>query len=87
MRQDLGINSEYVFANPDSVRIPLFPMRSWDILSKYSVEANLDNPSAMTSTNFRKYTATVAQIMTLEENELVVVQSYGTQHKCSQAIL
>ena len=69
-RESLNISSKYIFANPDSKKVELLPLRSWDLITKHSLDANLQNPDVMTSTNFRKYTATVAQIVNLNENEL-----------------
>ena len=69
-KEHLNIVSDYVFANPHSKAAPCNPLRSWDLLMKFSVEAGLEKPELMTSTNLRKYTCTVSQIMQLEENEL-----------------
>ena len=48
----------------------MLPLRSWDLLGKFSNQAGLERSDLMTSTNLRKYTCTVSQIMQLEENEL-----------------
>ena len=69
-KQTLGIESKYVFPNPNSKKEECLPLRSGDLITKFSGEAGLKHPELMTSTNFKKYTATVAQIVNLTENEL-----------------
>ena len=54
----------------NSVRLPLTCVRSWDLIRKFSIESGLEKPHLMTSTNFWKYVATVAQLVSLSENEL-----------------
>ena len=69
-KYDLKLKSDFIFCNPDSKSELLKPLRAWDLITKYAGKAGLKNPEVMTSTNFRKYTATVAQIVNLDENEL-----------------
>ena len=45
-------------------------LRGHEVLHAIAQEAGLSNPSAMTSTNLRKYVATVSQIIALDKEEL-----------------
>ena len=69
-RDNAGIKSSFLFANPDSLADNQNPMRSWDLVKEFSIKAGVSRPDIMTSTNFRKYVATVAQIVSLSENEM-----------------
>lgn len=57
--------NEYVFAIPNSFN----SIRGHDCLKKFCIAANLKEPSLITSTNLRKYVATVIQMFNLTENE------------------
>ena len=45
-------------------------LRAHEILHEFAQKAGLVNPSAITSTNLRKYIATVSQLISLEKEEL-----------------
>ena len=66
-RPYIGIkeSNKYFFANKGDKYI-----RGHDVLHEVIVKVNLRNPSAITSTNLRKYVATVTQIVALEKEEL-----------------
>ena len=43
---------------------------AYDSLKKATLAADLQNPAAMTSTNLRKYMATVTQVLDLKESQM-----------------
>lgn len=67
-RREAGVNpeNEYLFARPGE---SLKHIRGHDCLSKFSKEAKLQSPHLVTSTNLRKYIATLVQIFNMTENE------------------
>lgn len=69
-RDRLQVNSKFVFANINSIRSLLTAVRSWDVINRICSKLDLESPEIMTSTNFRRYVATVAQIVSLSEVEL-----------------
>ena len=67
-RKNIGFikqENHYFFANKGSKYF-----RGCDVLHEIIARVELKNPSAITSTNLRKYVATVTQIISLEKEEL-----------------
>lgn len=60
-------SNDYMFANPDS-------SKGWfqgtNVIHSFAFNCGARNPSSLTSTKFRKQTATILQIMDLSENEM-----------------
>ena len=46
------------------------PLRSTDVLRKFSVECGAKQPQLLTTTSFRKHIAVISQMINLKENEL-----------------
>lgn len=69
-RQLVGVNpgNKYIFAAP--TRGSLKYLRGPDCLGAVVKQCKLENPSAIKSTQLRKYVATVSQIIDLNEGEL-----------------
>lgn len=70
MRERIGVSpsNKYVFAAP--TRGSLKFLRGPDCLNAMVQRCELQNPSAVKSTQLRKYVATVSQIIDLKESEL-----------------
>ncbi|XP_071095486.1 uncharacterized protein [Haliotis cracherodii] len=68
-RDALKINKEnqYLFARGGESRSPI---RSADVLRKFSIQCNAKSPELLTSTSLRKHVATVSQILNLKDHEL-----------------
>lgn len=68
-RKPVGIQERnpYIFARPN--RQSLQYMRAWDCLRKFSTQCEppLSNPANVTSTKLSKYTATISQVLSMEE--------------------
>ena len=60
----------HMFARPN--RQLLEPMHAWDCLKKLSTQCEpaLSNPTNITCTRLRKYTATISQVPSLKETEV-----------------
>lgn len=69
-RSEIGIHpqNQYVFAAP--TRESLSFLRGHDSMANITSRCGLQHPEAIRSTKVRKYTATVAQVLDLNGNEL-----------------
>lgn len=60
-------SNDYIFANPSS-------SKGWfqgnNVIHSFAINCGASNPSSLTSTKFRKQTATILQIMDLSESEM-----------------
>ncbi|KAK3108426.1 hypothetical protein FSP39_007787 [Pinctada imbricata] len=63
-RKKANVSKDLLFSKPGEA---IFPYRGSDCLRKFAVEAEVQNPSAITSTKLRKQLATLAQILNLSE--------------------
>ena len=69
-REDGNVNNEnpYVFAVNDGSSRQF--LRGNDVIRQACKMVNLQNPDVITSTNLRKYVATVSQLVDMDQNEL-----------------
>ena len=58
-------SNTYFFANKGDKYL-----RAYEVLHSFVIQAGVSNPSAITSTNLRKYIATVSQVISLQKEEL-----------------
>lgn len=75
-REAAGVakHNKYVFPKPNYGSSE--SLRSSDVLRTFSKAAGLTNPELITSTRLRKHVATVAQVLSLNENDLEIMASF-----------
>ena len=78
------LNNTRKLVNVDQSNIYLFPrlgmssnpIRSSDVLRKFSAGSGAQKPEQLNSTSLRKHVATVTQLLNLKENELDIVAGF-----------
>ncbi|XP_056003954.1 uncharacterized protein LOC125662207 isoform X6 [Ostrea edulis] len=75
-RDTAGVAKEnkYVFPRPNYGSLEA--LRSADVLRTFSKAAGLTNPEMITSTRLRKHVATVAQVLSLNKNDLEIMATF-----------
>ena len=74
-RNESGIcqGNPFLFARQGSSRTPI---RSSDVLRKYAIECEAEQPHLLTSTSLRKHIAVITQLLNLKNNELDIVAKF-----------
>eukprot|EP00105_Crassostrea_gigas_P014934 XP_011431779.1 PREDICTED: uncharacterized protein LOC105331337 [Crassostrea gigas] len=71
-REEAGVTQPYLFSRPGISK----PYRGTDCIRKFCNLAQLQNPSAITSTKLRKQLATLAQILNLSETSQDILATF-----------
>jgi hypothetical protein len=76
LREKVGVakDNEYVFPRPNFGS--LGSLRSSDVLRNFAKAAGLTKPELITTTRLRKHVATVAQVLSLNKNDLDIIASF-----------
>ncbi|XP_061191604.1 uncharacterized protein LOC133199782 [Saccostrea echinata] len=72
-RKRANVFKDLLFSKPGDTK---FPYRGSDCLRKFSLEAGVENPQALTSTKLRKQLATLAQILNLSESSQDILATF-----------
>lgn len=73
LREKAQVTKDLVFAKPGETK---FPYRGSDCLRKYAFQAEVRNPTALTSTKLRKQLATLSQILNLNETSQDILATF-----------
>ena len=69
----INVDNPFLFARAGDSQTPL---RSSDVVRKFSMECGAKCPALITSTNLRKHVATVSQILNLKDHELDLLAGF-----------
>ena len=70
----VALENNFVFPRPNFGSLE--PLRSSDVLRRFAKEAGLTKPERITCTRLRKHVATVAQVLSLDKNDLKILASF-----------
>ncbi|KAL4230711.1 hypothetical protein ACF0H5_011086 [Mactra antiquata] len=75
-RESAGVHVENPYLFPRSNYASKQPLRSTDVLRKFSKEAHLSGPDNVTSTKLRKHVATVSQVLNLSRHDMETMAEF-----------